>query len=140
MSESSLLLPDLGTHSTGSREPRPEHRKVERPSYEELMADMASISFLAIGRRYRVWAARSGRGFAGKSTKVSVRVRATKGGQASSGHERATRGGALVAASEPTGAVWSKGTTGPLIPHGLVLIREPVCSYLGGTPIPKEEP
>lgn len=34
--------------------PVPERRKVERPSYEQLMADVASMSFLAIGRKYRV--------------------------------------------------------------------------------------
>lgn len=43
-----------GTHSKGSREPRPERRKVERPSYEQLMADVESMSFLAIGRKYGV--------------------------------------------------------------------------------------
>ena len=34
--------------------PVPERRKVERPSYEQLMADVASMSFLAIGRKYGV--------------------------------------------------------------------------------------
>jgi hypothetical protein len=29
-------------------------RKVERPSYEQLMADVASMSFVAIGRKYGV--------------------------------------------------------------------------------------
>lgn len=33
--------------------PVPERRKVERPSYEQLMADVASMSFLAIGRKVR---------------------------------------------------------------------------------------
>ena len=46
--------PDCGEHSKGPREPRPERRKVERPSYEQLMADVASMSFLAIGRKYGV--------------------------------------------------------------------------------------
>jgi hypothetical protein len=46
--------PACGTHSKGPREPRPECRKVERPPYEQLMADVASISFLAIGRKYGV--------------------------------------------------------------------------------------
>jgi transposase-like protein len=46
--------PACGRHSTGPREPRPERRKVERPSYEQLMADVASMSFLAIGRKYGV--------------------------------------------------------------------------------------
>jgi hypothetical protein len=34
--------------------PVPDRRKVERPSYEQLMADVASMSFLAIGRKYGV--------------------------------------------------------------------------------------
>jgi len=34
--------------------PVPERRKVERPSYEQLIADVASMSFLAIGRKYGV--------------------------------------------------------------------------------------
>jgi len=46
--------PACGKHSKGPREPRPERRKVERPSYEQLMADVASMSFLAIGRKYGV--------------------------------------------------------------------------------------
>jgi transposase-like protein len=32
----------------------PELRKVPRPSYEQLMADVQSMSFLAIGRKYGV--------------------------------------------------------------------------------------
>lgn len=43
-----------GTHSTGPREPRPERRKVERPPYEQLMADVDAMSFVAIGRKYGV--------------------------------------------------------------------------------------
>ena len=43
-----------GTRSKGSREPRPERRKVERPPYEQLMADVASMSLLAVGRKYGV--------------------------------------------------------------------------------------
>jgi hypothetical protein len=43
-----------GTHSKGPREPRPERRKVERPPYDQLMADVASMSFLAIGRKHGV--------------------------------------------------------------------------------------
>lgn len=43
-----------GTHNKGSREPRPERRKVERPPYEQLMADIATMSYLAIGRKYGV--------------------------------------------------------------------------------------
>ena len=43
-----------GVHSRGPREPRPERRKVERPPYEQLMADLASMSFVAVGRKYGV--------------------------------------------------------------------------------------
>lgn len=43
-----------GTHSKGPRKPRPERRKVERPPYEQLTADVESMSFLAIGRKYGV--------------------------------------------------------------------------------------
>ena len=41
-------------HSNGRRKPKPMNRKVERPSYDQLMADVASMSFLAIGRKYGV--------------------------------------------------------------------------------------
>lgn len=34
--------------------PHPETRKVPRPSYEELKADLTSMSFLAVGRKYGV--------------------------------------------------------------------------------------
>ena len=34
--------------------PHPQARKVERPSYEQLMADVETMSFLAIGRKYGV--------------------------------------------------------------------------------------
>lgn len=43
-----------GRRSKGPRTPRLESRKVERPSYEQLMADVSSMSFLAIGRKYGV--------------------------------------------------------------------------------------
>lgn len=43
-----------GVHHAGPREPRPERRKVERPPYEQLMDDVASMSFVAIGRKYGV--------------------------------------------------------------------------------------
>lgn len=43
-----------GVHSKGRRKPRPERRRVERPSYEQLMADVQSFSFVAIGRKYGV--------------------------------------------------------------------------------------
>ena len=32
----------------------PETRKVERPSHEQLVADLQSMSFLAVGRKYGV--------------------------------------------------------------------------------------
>ena len=43
-----------GSHSKGSHAPRPERRKVPRPSYEELVSDVQSMSFLAVGRKYGV--------------------------------------------------------------------------------------
>lgn len=46
--------PACGRHSKGPREPRPERRKVERPSHAQLTADAGSMSFLAIGRKYGV--------------------------------------------------------------------------------------
>jgi len=36
------------------RVPRPETRKVPRPSYEQLIADLAAMSWLAVGRKYGV--------------------------------------------------------------------------------------
>src|SRR5438270_8939319 len=44
--------PACGVRSAGPRQPRPERRKVERPSYEQLMVDVQSMSFVAIGRKY----------------------------------------------------------------------------------------
>lgn len=41
-------------HDRGRREPHPETRKVQRLSYEQLMADVESMSFVAIGRKYSV--------------------------------------------------------------------------------------
>jgi hypothetical protein len=41
-------------HSNRRREPRPNARKVTRPSYEQLVADLASASFVAVGRAYGV--------------------------------------------------------------------------------------
>lgn len=43
-----------GVHSKGPRSPPPERRKVPRPSYDQLMADVKSMSLLAIGRKYGV--------------------------------------------------------------------------------------
>jgi hypothetical protein len=37
-----------------SREPKPEARKVERPSYEQLQEDVRTMSMLAVGRKYGV--------------------------------------------------------------------------------------
>jgi hypothetical protein len=34
--------------------PQPAGRKVERPSYEQLMSDLAATSFVAVGRQYGV--------------------------------------------------------------------------------------
>jgi hypothetical protein len=34
--------------------PHPEARKVERPTHEQLLADVASMSFVAVGRKYGV--------------------------------------------------------------------------------------
>jgi hypothetical protein len=41
-----------GTRSTGHA--RPETRKVERPSYEQLQRDVAELSMVAVGRKYGV--------------------------------------------------------------------------------------
>ena len=41
-------------HNNGRRTPKPTNRKVERPSYEQLMADVQSMSFVAVGRKYGV--------------------------------------------------------------------------------------
>ncbi len=43
-----------GVHNPGPREPRPERRKVERPPYEQLLADVRATSFVAVGRKYGV--------------------------------------------------------------------------------------
>jgi hypothetical protein len=43
-----------GIQSRGPREPRPDRHKVERPPYEQLMAEVESMSFVAIGRKYGV--------------------------------------------------------------------------------------
>jgi uncharacterized protein YjcR len=34
--------------------PQPARRKVQRPSYEQLLADVQAMSFLAIGKKYGV--------------------------------------------------------------------------------------
>jgi hypothetical protein len=43
-----------GVHSKGSREPKPDTRKVPRPSYEQLLSDLQSVSLVAVGRKYGV--------------------------------------------------------------------------------------
>jgi hypothetical protein len=43
-----------GVHSKGPRDPKPEKRKVPRPSYEQLKADVQSMSYVAVGRKYGV--------------------------------------------------------------------------------------
>jgi len=43
-----------GVRGAGPRRPRPEQRKVERPSYEQLLADVSSMSMCAVGRKYGV--------------------------------------------------------------------------------------
>jgi len=43
-----------GVHSKGPRAPKPDTRKVPRPSYEQLKADLQSMSFVALGRKYGV--------------------------------------------------------------------------------------
>jgi len=45
---------ECGTRYKRSRDPRPELRKVERPSYEQLMKDVTAMSFCAVGRKYGV--------------------------------------------------------------------------------------
>jgi len=46
---------ECGTrHSVGRRQAHPETRKVDRPSHDQLKADLASMSFLAVGRKYGV--------------------------------------------------------------------------------------
>ena len=43
-----------GVHSKGPRDPRPERRKVERPPYEQLIAETTELGFSAVGRKYGV--------------------------------------------------------------------------------------
>jgi hypothetical protein len=43
-----------GVHCKGSRDPRPDTRKVARPPYERLVADLAATNFSAVGRKYGV--------------------------------------------------------------------------------------
>jgi transposase-like protein len=41
-------------HNLSRRESKPQTRKVERPSFEQLMADLESMSYCAVGRKYGV--------------------------------------------------------------------------------------
>jgi hypothetical protein len=41
-------------HRNRHRKPRPDARKVERPSYEQLQLDVAELSMVAVGRKYGV--------------------------------------------------------------------------------------
>jgi hypothetical protein len=43
-----------GSHRSGSRAPQPDRRKVARPSYERLLAELETMSFVAVGRMYGV--------------------------------------------------------------------------------------
>jgi transposase-like protein len=43
-----------GRRSRGPRGPHPERRKVQRPPYEQLMAELAATNYCAVARRYGV--------------------------------------------------------------------------------------
>jgi hypothetical protein len=44
--------PECGVrHHLRRREPKPQRRKVERPSHQQLIADLRSMSFVAVGRK-----------------------------------------------------------------------------------------
>jgi hypothetical protein len=43
-----------GRHSKGFTGPRPERRKVDRPPYEQLLAEIAELGYSGTGRRYGV--------------------------------------------------------------------------------------
>jgi ferredoxin len=43
-----------GVHSKGSRDPRPERRKVDRPPHEQLLGEVANLGYSAVGRKYGV--------------------------------------------------------------------------------------
>ena len=45
---------DCGVPSKGPRDPRPERRKVDRPPYEQLVAEVAALGFSAVGRKHGV--------------------------------------------------------------------------------------
>lgn len=43
-----------GVHARGTNDPKPHIRKVERPPYEQLKAELAASNYSAVGRRYGV--------------------------------------------------------------------------------------
>jgi hypothetical protein len=43
-----------GTRSSGPRRPKPETRKVDRPSYEQLLRELEETNYSAVGRKYGV--------------------------------------------------------------------------------------
>ena len=43
-----------GIHHPASRDPHPERRKVERPPYDQLMAELEASNYSAVGRKYGV--------------------------------------------------------------------------------------
>jgi hypothetical protein len=43
-----------GVHSSSGHDPRPEIRKVQRPPYDQLMAELASSNWSVVARRYGV--------------------------------------------------------------------------------------
>jgi hypothetical protein len=45
---------DCGSRHPRTREPRPESRKVSRPPYEQLVAEIEALGYRAVGRRYGV--------------------------------------------------------------------------------------
>jgi hypothetical protein len=56
-SQAAILLPQLWRsvcEGTPQRIPRPDTRKVERPSYDQLLREIEETSYLAVGRKYCV--------------------------------------------------------------------------------------
>ena len=45
---------ECGSHDPGPPGPRPERRKVARPPYDVLMAELAASNYSAVGRKYGV--------------------------------------------------------------------------------------
>jgi hypothetical protein len=42
------------SHECGARSPKPKLRRVARPSYQQLLSDVQTMSFVAVGRKYGV--------------------------------------------------------------------------------------